>query len=114
MEYGEPASYLTLQRGVDVVSSDGVVVGKVHQVLADGSTNVFDGVVIDTKSGPGGKRFVDAPEVDVVYERALVLRISSDEVSRLPEPTASPAVLQARDAPGGWWRRTWGRLTGRY
>ena len=113
MEYGQPGSYLTLQRGVDVVSSDGVVVGKVQQVLADGSTNVFDGVVIDTTSGPGGRRFVDAPEVDEVFERALVLRISADDVAQLPEPTPSPAVMQARDAPG-WLRRTWGRFTGRY
>jgi len=109
VEYGPPGSYLTLQRGVDVVSSDGVVVGKVQQVLADGSTNVFDGVVIDATAG---RRFVDAPEVEEVYERALVLRISSDEVAQLPEPTPSPAVMQAREAPG-WLRRTWGRFTGR-
>jgi hypothetical protein len=112
--YGEPASYLTLQKGVDVVSSDGVVVGKVAQVLADGSTNVFDGVVIDIRSGPGGRRFVDAPEVDEVYDRALVLAIPADEVERLPEPTPAPAVMRADPSAEGRLKRTWRRITGKY
>ena len=114
MEYGEPSSYLTLQKGTDVVSSDGVVVGKVSQVLADGSTNVFDGVVIDIRSGPGGRRFVDAPEVDEVYDRALVLNISAEDVERLPEPTPAPAVMRGNVGGQGWWHRTWGRITGKY
>lgn len=84
MEYGERISFLTLRRGADVVSSDGVVVGKVTKVLADTATNVFDGVFIDIKRGPGGKRFVDAPEVGEIYERAMVVKVAAADVERLP------------------------------
>ena len=114
MEYGEHASYMVLAEGTDVVSSDGVVVGKVTHVLADDAEDVFDGVVIDVDPGPGGKRFVDADQVGQIYERALVLRISADEVGRLPEPTPSPAVMQIGNGSDGWFKRTWGRITGKY
>ena len=74
MDHGAPGSYLTLSPGTDVVSSDGETVGKVEHVLADEGTEIFDGLVIDVRLGPGGLRFVDAPEVDEIFERAVVLR----------------------------------------
>jgi hypothetical protein len=43
VEYGNPVSYLTLEAGTDVVSSDGDVVGKVEHVLADTENDIFDG-----------------------------------------------------------------------
>ena len=38
--------------------------------------HIFDGIVIDT---PDGRRFVDAPEVARIFERAVVLTITADE-----------------------------------
>jgi len=109
MDYGDPVSYLVLARGVDVISSDGQRVGTVKSVLADESTSVFDGIVIDIRTGPGGDRFVDAHEVGSLYERAVVLPLTADEVQQLPAPTASPAVVVHR--PGG--RSLWSRMRGR-
>jgi sporulation protein YlmC with PRC-barrel domain len=120
MDHGAPASYLTLTPGTDVVSSDGETVGKVEHVLADEGTEIFDGLVIDVRRGPGGLRFVDAPEVDEIFERAVVLTIPAAEIDQLPEPTASPGVIESHgeedsDSPlQGKLRRAWDLISGRY
>jgi hypothetical protein len=95
MDYGEPASYLALKEGCDVVSSDGEKVGTVQHVLADEEEDVFDGVVIDTELGPGGLHFVDAPQVAECRERALVLSLPKAEVAELPKPAPNPAVMES-------------------
>jgi hypothetical protein len=120
MDHGAPASYLTLSPGTDVVSGDGETVGKVEHVLADEQTGIFDGLVIDVRLGPGGLRFVDAPQVDEIYERAVVLSVTAAEVDALPEPTASPAVIESHgdedpESPlQGKLRRAWDLISGRY
>jgi hypothetical protein len=92
-ELGEPISYLTLEPGVPVFSSDGERAGKVVRVLAAPEADMFDGIIIDTTAGPGGHRFVDAPEVERIYERGVVLSIDAAAVASLPKPGANPAAL---------------------
>ena len=94
MDYGEPTSYLTIKEGTAVVSSDSEEVGTVQHVLADEEEDVFDGVVIDMRRGPGGLHFVDAPQVKEIRERAIVLSIPASGVEDLPKPSANPAVLE--------------------
>jgi uncharacterized protein YrrD len=94
MDYGEPSSYLTLAEGVDVISSDGEKVGTVAHVLAEPNADIFDGVVIDSRMGPGGHHFVDASEVTECRERALLISTPAAEVENLPKPTANPAVIE--------------------
>src|SRR3954471_4507564 len=72
-DLGNPSSYLALQPGVVVVSSDGKELGKIEHILADPDADIFDGIVLDTSVLPGGHRFVDAPQVDEVYEHGVVL-----------------------------------------
>jgi sporulation protein YlmC with PRC-barrel domain len=120
VDYGSPASYLTLPEGADVVSSDGEVVGKVEHVLADEEEDIFDGLVIDIRLGPGGMRFVDADQVDEVYERAVVLDVPAAEVESLPEPRPAPASMESHgeeDSEGPLerkLRRAWDLLSGNY
>jgi len=120
MDHGAPGSYLTLDEGTDVVSSDGETVGAVEHVLADEQTEIFDGLVIDTRTGPGGLRFVDAPQVDDIFERAVVLTLTASEIDDLPEPSASPAVMEnhgeedSDSALQGKLRRAWDLISGRY
>ena len=76
------------------MSSDGEQVGVVQHVLADEETDIFDGIVIDTKLGPGGLRFADAPQVAEIREDAVVLTVAAAEVERLPEPQPNPAVVE--------------------
>ena len=48
-ELGDPTSYLELDGGVRVFSSDGERVGIVDHVLADAYSDIFDGLVIDSR-----------------------------------------------------------------
>ena len=80
---GHAISYKVLARGTPVCAADGTRVGTVRRVLENARENIFDGIVIDT---PSGQRFVDAPEVARIAERAVTLSIDAAETARLPEP----------------------------
>jgi uncharacterized protein YrrD len=109
-----------LQDGTPVMSSDGHQVGKVEHVLADPDADVFDGVIVDMRAGPGGHRFADADQVAAIYERGVVLALDAGAARRLPEPAANPATLDAGpddtvpDDLGDKLRRAWDYLSGRY
>ena len=117
---GEPSSYLTVSKGVPVFSSDGENLGRVVRVLSAPNIDMFDGIVFDTTAGPGGHRFVDAPEVAEVHERGVVLKLDAEAAERLPEPSANPGVLEADgdDAPPGPLQqklsRAWDLISGNY
>jgi hypothetical protein len=98
METGEPSSYEALEPGTPVYSADGQRIGKVAHVLAIEDEDVFDGIVIAEHMGSGGHRFADADDVQRIYEQAVVLKLDRAACEKLPEPTASPAVM--RDDPG--------------
>jgi uncharacterized protein YrrD len=120
MDLGNPASYLVLADGVPVLSSDGREVGKVEHVLADPETDVFDGVIVDMRDGPGGHRFADATLVESIYERGVVLALPATAAERLPEPRENPATLAASpddtapDDLNDKLRRAWDYLSGNY
>lgn len=92
-DLGAPTSFLTLPKGVPVYSSDGEDLGKVEHVLSAPNVDIFDGIVLDTSVLPGGHRFVDAPEVDEIYERGVVLKIDAEAARNLPEPGANPGSI---------------------
>jgi C-terminal processing protease CtpA/Prc len=120
MDLGNPVSYLVLADGTPVLSSDGHELGTVEHVLADADADVFDGVIVDMRAGPGGHRFADAEQVDAIYERGLVLSLDAAAARRLPEPSENPATLAADPgdtAPDGLddkLRRAWDYLSGNY
>jgi hypothetical protein len=119
VDLGQPSSYLTLEPGADVVSSDGERVGKVEHVLAAEEEDIFDGLVIDTVMGPGGLHFVDSEQVEEIYERGVVIKVPAAEVDRLPKPSAQPTAMEAHaDSAGGplasKLRRAWDLISGNY
>ena len=120
MDYGDPISYLVLEAGTDVISSDGEVIGTLGHVLADEGSAVFDGLVIDIRRGPGGHRFADADQVKDLYERAVVLRVAAADVERLPAPEPAPAAIQSHGVEDSEsplqskLRRAWDLLSGKY
>jgi uncharacterized protein YrrD len=83
-DLGHPVSYLVAKRGIPVFSRDGERLGRVTRVLAAPEANMFDGIIFDTSRGIGGHRFVDAPEVEAIYERGVVLAIDAAEAAELP------------------------------
>jgi hypothetical protein len=109
-------SYLTLQAGTPVRSSDGKDIGEVEHVLADADADIFDGLVIDTRLGPGGHRFVDSEQVARIDEDGVTLTLDERAAQDLHEPSASPATMET--APGdklpGKLRRAWDLISGNY
>jgi uncharacterized protein YrrD len=116
-DLGQPIAYPALKPGLPVYSSDGERLGKVERVLADIDANIFDGIVFDTTSLPGGHRFVDAPEVEGIYDRGVVLKVDATEAAKLPAPSANPGTLRARAGDlgakkPGFLRRAWDTISG--
>ena len=85
-DLGAPISYMVLERGVSVFSSDGEQLGSVVRVQRDVATDIFDGIVFASGTGFARHRFVDAPEVGEIYERGVVLKIDAAEAGELPSP----------------------------
>jgi hypothetical protein len=118
-DLGQPSSYLTLRPGVPVYSSDGKRLGEAEHVLAEPDVDVFDGFVIDTSVLPGGHRFVDAPEVEQIYENGVVLKLDAAAAEQLPKPSANPGVLEAGpddlgpEDLGDKLRRAWDLISGK-
>jgi hypothetical protein len=115
---GEPSSYLAVAKGAPVYSSDGEKLGRVVRVLSAPKLDMFDGIVFDTTAGPGGHRFVDAPEVGDIYERGIVLKIDAAEAASLPAPGANPGALSVNPADltggrTGFLRRAWDSISGK-
>ena len=119
-DLGPPSSYLALQPGTSVRSSDGEDLGRVEHVLADEDSDIFDGIVLDASALPGGHRFADSELVAEIYERAVVLSIDAAAARELPEPGPSPATMEVNpgdeageSAVKDKLRRAWDMISGR-
>jgi uncharacterized protein YrrD len=93
-DLGEPSSYLNLGKGAECYSRDGERVGRVEHVLAMPEEDIFDGIVLDTSVLPGGRRFVDADQVEEIFDRGVLLKIDRQVCEGLPEPRANPAAME--------------------
>ncbi|MEA2323811.1 MAG: hypothetical protein QOD81_3661 [Solirubrobacteraceae bacterium] len=117
-DLGAPMAYLTIEKDLPVVASDGARIGKVEHVLAEDDADIFEGLVIDTRLGPGGHRFVDAPQIAEIREGGIVLALDAAAAERLPEPGENPAAMSADpdDTAEGELqrklRRAWDRISG--
>jgi hypothetical protein len=119
-ELGDPTSYLELPEGVPVLSADGQQIGTVAHVLADADADIFDGIIIDAQTGPGGHRFADAVHVERLYAGGVVLALDAVAAEWLPEPGENPAVLETDpddvtpDDLGDKLKRAWNVISGNY
>lgn len=122
---GAPISYEVLQPGTPVFSADGVRLGTVAHVLAAEAQDIFDGLVIGELDHAvfdhhARHRFVDAPEVAGIHERAVTLTLDAAACRELPVPSANPGemTVDPADAPTGGvaakLRRAWDLLSGNY
>ena len=97
---GPAISYKLLARGTRVLSSDGVEVGTVDQVLDNAREHIFDGIVMRT---PKGTRFVDAPEVGRITERSVTLTIDAEQAAELPARDPKGPAGEYRANPRSRW-----------
>ena len=80
----DPVSWFVIERGWEVVGSDGSKLGTVEEVLGDQERDIFDGLSVAT--GVIGKpRYVAAELVQVIVEGSVRLSIGQDEAERLDE-----------------------------
>lgn len=95
---GHAISYKVLDAGVPVLSSDGEPLGVVVAALDNEREQIFDGIVFD---GAAGRRFVDAPEVARIAERAVTLTITAAQAAQLPERDDKGGATFEAKAPRG-------------
>lgn len=93
-DYGHAIGFEVLRRGTPVISADGVQIGTVRRVSNAVRDRLFDGITIDT---PGGQRFLDAPEVERIYERAVVTTFPAAETDEHLQEQASRVASIAKN-----------------
>jgi uncharacterized protein YrrD len=80
----QPVSWLVIEPGWTVVSSDGKEVGTVHEVLGDEEADIFDGLAVS----PGlvrRPRYVPAESVGESTDGRVALTVSAGAFERLDE-----------------------------
>jgi hypothetical protein len=99
--------YKALPRGVPVVTSDGVELGRVHRVQDNEREHIFDGIVVTTRDG---RVFVDAPEVARITVSRVTLTIDAEEAKDLPTHRGFRGTLETHaKRTGRRWKRRLGR-----
>lgn len=109
MSEEEPISYRLLKPGARVVTSDGVEIGKVREVLDNLDEDIFDGLVIEHHNR---RRFVDAPEVGRITASTVTLTIDSARAESLPERDPAGAPEYSANTGKGRFGRAWRRRKG--
>jgi hypothetical protein len=79
---------LQIEKGWNVVSADGVVVGKVFEVTGDEHEDIFDGLAIKSKQSTH-VLYVPGEQVAAIYPGEVTLKIASAEADTL-EPFTEP------------------------
>jgi hypothetical protein len=110
IDEGHAIHYAAVERGTPVYGSDEVEVGTVDEVVDNYREHILDGIVI--RMSGGDLRFVDGPEVQRTFERAVILSISSEDAAQLPPPERAPGTFRPRRPRGrlgrlfgGGWKR---------
>ena len=81
----QPISWMTLDAGIRIAASDGVEVGRVHEVIADRQKDIFSGITF--RDGVlGGVRFVPAALIDRITEDEVVLTVAGADAEEKIEP----------------------------
>jgi uncharacterized protein YrrD len=77
-------AWIVIERGWEVLSSDGQKVGTVDEVLADENADIFDGLAV----APGllkKPKYVPAERVGEIVEGSLTLELTRDEFEALED-----------------------------
>ena len=86
-EEGHAVHYTAVEPGTPIYASDDAEVGTVVRVLDNYREHILDGIVFRDDSGT--TRFVDGPEVQRTFERAVYLNITASEARELGPPPRS-------------------------
>ncbi len=82
-------AWLVIEPGWDVVAADGSHLGKVHEVVGDTGTDIFNGVAVS----PGllkASRYVPSERVARIVDGRVELALRAEDFERLSEHEAAP------------------------
>jgi sporulation protein YlmC with PRC-barrel domain len=105
---GDPVSWLQIEQGWDVVTTDGVTVGKVAQTEGDKKDDIFDGLAIEDGTQT---RYVPGENVGQIFPGRVTLKMKSSELGALqpfrappPETTWTPGKTPLSARLSHWLR----------
>lgn len=93
----DPVSWLQIEQGWNVVTSDGVSLGAVAQIEGDKQSDIFDGLAVESKL-PTRLLYVPGEQVGAIYPGEVTLRIASAGAASL-EPFQAPQA-ETKWVPG--------------
>lgn len=91
----DPVSWLLIEKGWDVVGSDGEGLGKVHEVVGDTNKDIFNGLAVT----PGllrKPRYLPAERVGTITEGRIVVDLDAEAFDRLDEHGDVPPSEEIR------------------
>jgi hypothetical protein len=97
----DPVSWLLIEPGWRVVSSDGLEVGHVDEVAGDDTDDIFDGLAV-ASSAFGKPRYVRSDQVAEITRGTVTLTLTRAEAEQLEEylePASSEEIEP--DSKGG-------------
>jgi len=86
----DPVSWLQIEQGWKVVTSDAVLVGTVAQVEGDKQSDNFDGLAVRSDR-PKEVRYVPGDQVGAIFPGEVTLKIASADAGTLEPFHAPPA-----------------------
>ena len=90
----DPVSWLLIEAGWKVLSTDGSEVGEVDEVVGDSNADIFDGLAIATTRF-GKPRYVPSEQVAEITEGTVRLSLTTAQVEQLGqylEPATSAQI----------------------
>jgi hypothetical protein len=93
----DPVSWLQIEQGWNVTTSDRVIVGTVAQIEGDKQNDIFDGLAVEPRQ-PRQLVYVPGEQVGAIYPGDVTLKIASAEIGAL-EPFQPPPP-QTKWLPG--------------
>ncbi len=98
----DPVSWLQIEQGWNVVSSDDSVVGTVAQVAGDKQADIFDGLAVATAAGgdqSGPVVYVPGEQVALIYTGKVTLKITAEQAAGLGPYGEAPPQTTLRPGP---------------
>jgi hypothetical protein len=98
----DPVSWLQIEKGWNVVSADGLLVGKVVEVTGDEHDDIFDGLAVKSEES-AHVRYVPGEQVAALFPGKVTLKITSAEADTLKpfsEPAPQTKILPQRHRSG--------------
>ena len=108
----DPVSWLQIQQGWSVLTSDGTSVGTVAQVEGDKQADIFDGLAVESGE-PKQVRYVAGEQVGAIFPGEVTLKIGAAEAATLAPFQAAPPETTWRPEKPSFMTRLGNKLRGK-